>query len=344
VSTVERLQKAPNVTLVALFSPEHGITGKFDQPNIGDAVDEKSGLPVVSLYGDSRQPSREQLDRVDTLVFDIQDIGCRFYTYISTMGLSLQAAAENGKTFIVLDRPNPINGVDVAGPVLDAGSESFVGFHPIPVRHGMTVGELARLFAAELGVGEETLIVAPMQGWRREHAFDQTGLLWINPSPNMRNIDEAILYPGIGLLETTNISVGRGTDTPFELFGAPWIDPTELAAALNGAPAEHMAGLRFTPRRFTPESSKFAGQACGGVQIAITDRARVRPLAAGIEIACVLHALYPDAWEMERYNRLLSNEKTLKAIQQGEPTSAILEMLAPELDAFKIRREKVLLY
>jgi uncharacterized protein YbbC (DUF1343 family) len=341
--TIDVFSDAPNVELVAIFSPEHGIAGTVDE-RIGDARDGATGLPIYSLYGESRKPTPEQLADVDTLVFDIQDIGCRYYTYISTMGLAMQAAAENGKSFVVLDRPNPIGGVEVAGPVLDAGSESFVGFHPIPIRHGMTVGELARMFSAERGLPEGMLRVVTMQGWRRDLSYDQTWVLWTKPSPNMRNLDEAILYPGIGLLETTNVSVGRGTDTPFQVFGAPWINAVELAGALNAAPAEHMAGLQFTARSFTPESSTFAGEACGGVQISITDRGAVRPVAAGLEIARVVRGLYPQEWKVDRYGRLLSSEKTLEAIKEGTPTGEILEMIEPELEGFRARREKYLLY
>ncbi len=340
---IDLLHEAPDVNLVAIFSPEHGIAGALDE-KVGDSRHEPTGLPIHSLYGDSRKPTPEQLADVDALVFDIQDIGCRFYTYISTMGLAMQAAAENGKGFIVLDRPNPINGVDVAGPILDDGAQSFVGFHTIPLRHGMTVGELARLFADEFNLPSDTLTVVPIEGWQRERFYDETGLLWINPSPNMRNLDQALLYPGVGLLETTNLSVGRGTDTPFQLFGAPWIDPVRLAAALNSAPAEHIAGLRFTPRHFTPDSSKFAGERCGGVQISITDRKAVRPITAGLEIARTLRALYPDDWELDRYNRLLASEATLHAIQNGAPTGEILRSFQPGLKAFRARREKALLY
>jgi uncharacterized protein YbbC (DUF1343 family) len=259
ISTAERLHRAEGVQLRALFSPEHGLQGKLDA-KVDDTQDALTGLPVYSLYGENRTPTAASLEGLDTLVFDIQDIGARFYTYISTMGNAMRSAAEHQLRFVVLDRPNPINGVEVEGPILDDGSQSFVGFHTLPVRHGMTVGELAAMFNDELQLGVD-LQVIPVESWRREDYFDRTGLLWVNPSPNMRSLAQAVLYPGIGLLETTNLSVGRGTDTPFEVIGAPWLDGIPLARALNQS---GLAGVRFVPIRFTPDASKFAGQPCGG--------------------------------------------------------------------------------
>ena len=232
VATALLLHQAPNVQLLALFSPEHGIKGTLDTTLISNSRDGATGLKIFSLYGESREPAEDMLEGIDTLVFDIQDIGTRYYTYISTMGNAMRAAARHGLRFMVLDRPNPINGSEVTGPVLDDGSQSFVGFHRIPVRHGMTVGELAMLFNAELQMNLD-LEVIRMEGWKRSDFFSETGLPWIDPSPNMRNLTQALLYPGIGLLETTNLSVGRGTDTPFEVIGAPWLDGVLLAASLN---------------------------------------------------------------------------------------------------------------
>jgi uncharacterized protein YbbC (DUF1343 family) len=226
-TTVKLLHKAEGVELAALFSPEHGFEGK-----IGDARDQATGLKVFSLYGETRKPTPAMLESIDTLVFDIQDIGTRFYTYVSTMGEAMQAAAEQKMRFVVLDRPNPIGGLAVAGPMLDPGKESFVGVHRLPGRHCMTIGELARLFKAELKLDLELEVIA-CEGWRRADAWDATGLTWVNPSPNMRSLTQAFLYPGIGLLETTNLSVGRGTDTPFEVIGAPWLDGQKLAAEMN---------------------------------------------------------------------------------------------------------------
>ena len=316
VPTLKVLHESDELELVALFSPEHGLEGKLDQAQIADAREPTTGLPIYSLYGETRRPTQESLAQIDTLVFDIQDIGTRFYTYISTMGNAMQAAAESGLRFVVLDRPNPINGVDVSGPVLDPGRESFVGFHTLPVRHGMTIGELARMFKEELSLSLE-LEVIPLQGWKRADFFDRTGLLWINPSPNMRSLTEAILYPGIGLLETTNVSVGRGTDTPFEVIGAPWLDGRRLAAELNQA---GLPGVCFVPIRFSPTASTHAGQACGGVNVVITDRSQFEPLRTGLEIARRLHALYGDQWKVSAYDRLLGNAATLEALIAGKTT------------------------
>jgi uncharacterized protein YbbC (DUF1343 family)/CubicO group peptidase (beta-lactamase class C family) len=340
VRTAEIIFKHPDVNLIALFSPEHGIAGKLDVPGIKNSSDSATQLKIYSLYGKTRTPTQESLKGLDTLVFDIQDIGTRFYTYISTMGNAMQAAAGNKLRFVVLDRPNPINGIDVAGPVLDTGSESFVGFHQLPVRHGMTAGELARMFDAELKLNLD-LHVVRLQGWKRSDFYDATGLSWINPSPNMRNLNEALLYPGIGLLETTNLSVGRGTDTPFELVGAPWIDGVALAEKLNSS---ELSGIRFVPTRFIPESSKFQGKQCGGVHLIITNRSKLQPLRLGFEFARQLRSLYLQKWETANYNRLLSNRKTLEAVLRGKEVDEIEIVYRPELRTFKKRRSAFLLY
>jgi uncharacterized protein YbbC (DUF1343 family) len=338
--TYKLLYDAPEVNLVKLFSPEHGIAGKLDVPEIKDSQDPTTGLVIVSLYGKSRKPTAESLRGIDMLVFDIQDIGTRFYTYISTMGYAMQAAAEQDISFVVLDRPNPINGVTVNGPLLDEGKQSFVGFHTIPVRHGMTVGELARLFRHELNLELELHVVA-VEGWRRADYFDRTGLLWVNPSPNMRCLNQALLYPGVGLLETTNLSVGRGTDTPFEVIGAPWIDPRRFAAALNRADTP---GVRFVPLYFRPSTSKFAGERCGGVAMVVVNRDACRPLAVGLQVARQLRQLYPDQWETQDYDRLLGNQATLNAVLAAEPFRAIEALWQTDLDRFRTRRSRFLLY
>ena len=339
-STVELLQAAKNLQLVALLGPEHGFTGKLDLPKIGDSLDEKTGLSIFSLYGETRRPTSEMLKDVDTIVFDIQDVGCRFYTYISTMGEAMRAAAEHQKRFVVLDRPNPINGVEIAGPMLDSGKESFVGYHNLPIRHGMTIGELAKMFNDELQLGVNLEVVS-CEGWLRRAAWDSTGLTWVNPSPNMRSLTEAFLYPGIGLLETTNISVGRGTDTPFEIVGAPWIDGCRLAAALND---REISGVSFVPIQFTPTSSIFANELCGGINIAITNRSKFEPVRVGFEIAHHLRALFPDKWESNGYLRLLGNEQTYRAAVDGK-TAAEIEMIARQgLTEFISRRAKYLIY
>jgi len=339
-STVELLHNARNVKLIALFSPEHGFEGKLDIAKIGDTKDQSTGLKVHSLYGETRRPTEAMLADVDTLVFDIQDIGARFYTYVSTMGEAMQAAAEHRKRFVVLDRPNPINGVDVAGPMLDAGRESFVGFHRLPVRHGMTTGELARLLKQELKLDLE-LEVVKCEGWKRTDAWDATGLVWVNPSPNMRSLTQAWLYPGIGLLETTNLSVGRGTDTPFEVIGAPWIDGRKLAAALR---SQSIKGATFVPIEFTPTTSKFAGEKCGGVNIIITDRQHFEPVRTGLEIAAQLRRLYEKDWDAKASLRLLGNQATLEAILAGKPADEIAAVARDGVEDFMQRRASVLLY
>ena len=337
---VDLLGASPSVELAALFSPEHGLEGTLDVAEIDDGRDGQSGLRVFSLYGRTRRPTAQMLTGLDALVFDIQDAGARFYTYISTMGEAMQAAAEHGIGFVVLDRPNPINGRDVAGPMLDAGKESFVAFHRLPVRHGMTVGELARMFDAELGLGLEVRVV-PTAGWRRADFYDATGLRWVNPSPNLRGLTAALLYPGIGLLETTNLSVGRGTDTPFEVLGAPWIDDFGLARCLNGC---GLPGVRFVPVVFTPASSTCQGELCGGVSILVTGRGAFRPVRTGLEVARQLRILYPNVWDASAYGRLLGNERTLAAVLAGEPVDAIEAMNQPELEEFLERRSRFLLY
>jgi len=340
VSTIRLLHAAKDVKLAALFSPEHGIAGKLDIPRIGDSKDPGSGLKIHSLYGKTRTPTAEMLKDVDTLVFDIQDVGARFYTYVSTMGYAMRAAAKHKLRFVVLDRPNPINGVDVQGPVLDAGSESFVGCHTLPVRHGMTAGELAKMFNAEWKLGLD-LHVVPVEGWNRRDFFDATSLRWVNPSPNMRSLTQAVLYPGIGLLETTNLSVGRGTDTPFEVVGAPWIDGVKLARALNAA---GLPGVRFVPIEFTPTASRYKGRKCGGVNVVITNRGTFHPLRTGLEFARQLRLLFPRDWEMKNFNRLLSDRTTYNAVLGGKTVCEIRAGYREELDEFRTRRAKFLVY
>ena len=328
------------MALKTLFSPEHGLEGKLDIPKIGDQQDAATGLKVFSLYGETRVPTAESLEGIDTLVFDIQDIGCRFYTYVSTMGNAMKAAGEHKIRFVVLDRVNPISGVDVQGPVLDEGSETFVGYHSLPVRHGMTTGELASMIRAELKLDVDLEII-PVEGWTRNQMFDQTGLVWTNPSPNMRSLTEAMLYPGVGLIEMTNVSVGRGTDTPFEVVGAPWIDARRFAAHLNNA---GLAGVRFVPVRFAPASSKFAGETCNGVNIIVTDRARFHPLSTGIQLMCSLKALHSEQWDRKNLNTLLCSRKTIEAIEAGRSVNEIEPLWAEELARFLNRRRRFLRY
>jgi uncharacterized protein YbbC (DUF1343 family)/CubicO group peptidase (beta-lactamase class C family) len=338
-ATIDVLFHAPEIHLVALYCPEHGIRGQLDAA-VPDSKDDATGLPIWSLYGKTHRPTREMLEGVDVLVYDIQDIGVRYYTYITTLGLVLEAARERGIPVMVLDRPNPIGGIAVDGPVRDEEFASFIAYHALPVRHGMTVGELARLFNAERKIGAE-LTVVPCEGWHRCDFFDRTGLVWVNPSPNMRSLTEALLYPGVGLLEATNLSVGRGTDTPFERIGAPWIEPRGFAQALN---ALKLPGVRFVPFRFTPNARQYAGQECGGVQIAITDWSRFNPLDLGLGLAVVLRRLYPEQWRPEGFLKMLADRAAYQALRDGQDIKAIRATWQAELEEFQRVRSRYLLY
>jgi uncharacterized protein YbbC (DUF1343 family) len=333
------LFKAPGVKLTALFSPEHGIRGLADE-KVSDTKDEQTGLPIYSLYGESRRPKAEQLKDLDALVYDIQDVGARFYTYISTLGYLLEEAAKMKLPVFILDRPNPINGVDVEGPLADSDKFSFTSYHAIPVRHGMTVGELARLYNEQRKIGTDVRVIR-MQGWRRAMWFDATNLTWINPSPNMRSLTEATLYPGVCLLETTNVSVGRGTNTPFELVGAPWLDGQKIASYLN---ARQLAGVRFVPVRFTPSAGTHKDQECGGVNIVVTDRTRLQSVALGIEIAAALHQLYPSDWKVDGFVRLLANSEAFGRLKRGDSAESIVRSWSNSLEQFRAARASALLY
>lgn len=338
-TTIDLLARAEGVKLVALFSPEHGIRGAVDA-KVPDGRDEATGLPIFSLYGKSRKPTPANLEGVDILVYDIQDIGARFYTYISTLGLVLEAAKERGIGVVVLDRPNPIGGLAVAGPVRDPEFESFIAHHALPVRHGMTVGELARLFNAERGIGAD-LAVIPCEGWRRGDLFDRTGLLWVNPSPNIRSLTEALIYPGVGLLEASNLATGRGTDTPFERLGAPWIDPVAFALELN---ARGLPGARFVPARFTPAERQYKGEECGGVLVEITDQGRFEPVRLGLAIALTLRKLYPDEWKPRGFARMVADRATDAAVRAGRDLDEVEALWRDELAAFRAVRARHLIY
>jgi uncharacterized protein YbbC (DUF1343 family) len=337
--TIDVLRAAPGVTLVALFSPEHGIRAAADG-FVGDGKDAKSGLPVYSLYGKRTRPAAAELAGIDTLVLDLADAGVRFFTYETTLGYLLETAAEQKLRLVVLDRPNPLGGVVVEGPLLERSRTSFVGYHPLPVRHGLTLGELATLFNQERKIGAD-LVVVRMEGWRRAQLFDATGLAWVNPSPNLRSFGAALLYPGVALIEATNVSVGRGTARPFEQIGAPWIDGARLAAALT---EQKLAGVRFEATSFTPESSAFAKERCGGVAITVTDRARLSPVRLGLAIASALAKLYPREWESKNLITLLGHEPTVQAVLRGESLEAIEAGYAPELARFVEERKRYLLY
>jgi uncharacterized protein YbbC (DUF1343 family)/CubicO group peptidase (beta-lactamase class C family) len=339
-ATADVLHAADGMKVVALFSPEHGIRGELDESNITDGTDPKTGLPVFSLYGKRRKPDAETLKGIDTLVYDIQDIGCRYYTYISTLGNVLEAAAEHKVKVVVLDRPNPIGGVAIDGPLTDAGRESFIAYHALPIRHGMTVGELAKLFAAERKLAVD-LEVVKCDGWRRGDLFDRTTLTWVNPSPNMRGLTAALLYPGIGLLETTNVSVGRGTERPFEWVGAPWLNGPKLAATLNTA---GLPGVRFVPMQLTPTASVHARKECGGVNFIVHDWARFDPLKTGLTVAVALRDLFPEQWETKNYDRLLVHESTYKAFKAGKSVADLMKPWAADVRSFRERRKPFLLY
>jgi uncharacterized protein YbbC (DUF1343 family) len=338
-STIDILYSAPKVKLVALFSPEHGMRGDVDAA-VEDSKDQKTGLPIYSLYGKQKKPTREQMQGLDAVVVDLQDIGCRFYTYITTLGYVMEAAAASNVQIIVLDRPNPLGGEVVEGPVNDADKPSFVAYHPLPVRHGMTIGELAWLFNVERGISCN-LLVFRMENWEREMTFDRTGLLWRNPSPNMRSLHAAWLYPGVGLLETTNVSVGRGTDKPFEMIGAPWIDGVRWAQELS---RESVAGIRFVPCEFKPVSSVHANKTCQGVQIVIEDRSKVNPVQLGFALAVTLKRLYSPEWEWKKMATLLVNDELMKMLEKGTTVQSMLEQNKKNLEGFLKVREKYLLY
>lgn len=327
------------VKVTALFSPEHGFAGIVDEP-VKDARHPETGLPIYSLYGEHKAPTAEMLRGVDALVFDIQDIGCRFYTYVSTMGLAMEAAAQHGVRMVVLDRVNPINGVAVEGSLTDSDKRSFVAHHSIPLRHGMTVGELAKLFQAERAPRCD-LQVIPCSGWKREMWYDQTGLRWVNPSPNMRSLTAATLYPGVGMLEFTNISVGRGTDAPFELFGAPWLNADALVQHLL---KRNLPGFACMPLQFTPNASKFANEVCHGLRFTVVDRKRFQPVRLGVEIACALRRLHPREWEHERLMTLLTDGKAYEMIVRGADADEVWEYMQRQASAFRRRRGRYLLY
>jgi len=338
-STIDLIYKSGVCRLVALFSPEHGIRGIMDQ-SVSSSVDGTTGLPIYSLYGATVRPSAEMLRGIDALVYDIQDVGVRFYTYSTTMAYCLEEAARAKIPFYILDRPNPIGGLVVEGPLLDADKTSFVGYMPLPIRHGMTLGELARFINAEKKIGADLHVIA-MEGWRRGDYLCDTGQLWVNPSPNMRSLLEAVFYPGVCLLEGTNVSVGRGTDRPFEVIGAPWIEPRSLAAALKMA---RVPGVEFLPLFFTPTSSTYQGQLCGGVNLLLTDRKTFQPVLTGLTLISTLHRLYGDKFETEKTMRLLGNQQALNALKRGETPARILKAAAPALREFLTKRQKALIY
>lgn len=335
------------VKVTALFSPEHGLWGTApDGEKIGSQTHPVYNLPVYSLYGKTQKPTSDMLRDIDVLVFDIQDIGARFYTYVYTMSLAMEAAAENSKTFVVLDRPNPINGISVEGNILEPSQASFVGLYPIPVRHGMTAGELARMFNGQgwlAGQVEAKLVVIPMEGWSRRMWYDQTGLRFIKTSPNMPNLETAAIYPGLCLLEGTNVSEGRGTNMPFRQFGAPWIDSTLLAKQLN---ALNLPEMRFEPVSFTPTSSKYKGRECHGVRIIVSDRDKLEPYISGIRIVNEIYRMYLEQfkWRASHFDRLCGTSKIRNAITSNSSLEALHNEWRIELESFLKIRAEYLIY
>jgi uncharacterized protein YbbC (DUF1343 family)/CubicO group peptidase (beta-lactamase class C family) len=341
--TIDVLANVPGISLDAIFSPEHGVTGTLDTTDVKNTKDVATGVTVYSVYGPTdaaRRPPMDVLKRLDAVVIDLADAGVRFYTYEATTGYFLEAAAKGGVEIVILDRPNPITGSFVQGPVSDPGQEKFTNYFLAPVRHGMTLGELAKMFNAERHIGAK-LEVVPIEGWQPGDWFDSTGLEWVNPSPNLRSLTEATLYPGVALIEGTNVSVGRGTDTPFEVVGAPWIKSTELAAYLN---ARSIQSVRFVPIVFTPSSSNFAGEPCQGVNLIILDRNTVDSPELGIELASALHKLYPNDFKLEKMADLLVNQTVFEALAAGEDPRRIAEDWQEHLQEFVRLREKYLLY
>ena len=336
------VMRQAGVTVSALFSPEHGFRGREDRPGIQDSIDERSGVKIFSLYGATTRPTPEMLRGVDALVFDIQDVGARFYTYETTMAYALEAAAKAGIPIYVLDRPNPITGTHVEGPLLDPDKTSFVGYFPgLPVRHGMTMGELARLYNAEKKIGADLRVIS-MQGWQRGDWLDSTNLPWVNPSPNMRSLNAALLYPGLCLLEySKNYSVGRGTDSPFEQVGADFIGGRELAAYLN---LRQIPGVRVYPTSFTPAESNFRGVRIEGVRFVVTNRELFDSTRLGLEVAAAVAKLYPGKIDFTASKRLIGSDDVIRRLQAGEDPRTIEQSLTDPVAGFVKLREPYLLY
>jgi uncharacterized protein YbbC (DUF1343 family) len=338
-TTVDVLSRAAGVQLVALFSPEHGLAGRNDE-KIASSKDPSTGLPVYSLYGETLRPTDEMLKGIDALVFDVQDAGVRFYTYTATMAYCMEEAAKRNIAFFVLDRPNPLGGQIVEGPMLDADKTNFVGYFPLPVRYGLTIGELAQFFNAENHIGADLHVIA-MKNWHRNYFFESTGIRWIPPSPNLRTTKGSILYPGIEILQNAGVSVGRGTETPFEEFGAPWLNGDDVAAALN---EHHLPGVHFAAKPFIPIAGLYAGQRCGGVAARVTDRAVVRSMRVGLEVAAILQKLYPQQFDVSKLITLVGNSDTIQQLQSGVAPDKIVASWSDSLAVFEQIRRKYFLY
>ncbi len=337
--TIDLLQSAHDVQMVAVFTPEHGLNGDVDKP-IADGREPETGLPVFSLYGKVRRPTAAALEGMDALVFDVQDAGVRFYTYVTTMAYAMEAAANKGIPFYVLDRPDPISAAVVQGPILDDDLRSFTGYFALPVRYGMTIGELAQLFNVENRIGAE-LHVVRMHGYKRAAWYDETGLQWVSPSPNLRSLRAAALYPAVALLEGANVSVGRGTDTPFERIGAPWIDGRALASYLN---RRGISGVSFSPVDFVPAASPFKGRRCHGIEIDLLDRRLLDAPALGVELAGALYRLYSETFRLEDTLGLIGARRVVQALKDGEDPRSIVQRWQPPLEGFVQLRARYLLY
>ncbi|MGX1194416.1 uncharacterized protein YbbC (DUF1343 family) [Metabacillus sp. SLBN-84] len=343
-SIVDQLHNDPEIELTALFGPEHGVRGDAQAGSYVEFyIDEKTGLPVYSLYGATKKPTPEMLENVEILLFDIQDVGTRYYTYIYTMAYAMEAAKENNIPIVVLDRPNPQGGDSVDGPVLEPEASSFIGLYPIPTKHGMTVGELASLFNEEFNIGAD-LTVVKMKGWKRSMDYDDTGLPFVLPSPNMPTVSTAFVYPATGLIEGTNLSEGRGTTKPFELIGAPFINSTDLAAELN---ALSLPGVKFRAASFTPMFSKHAGKLSHGIEVYVTDREEFDAVPTGLHIIKTVHDMYPEDFQFlsnNFFDKLIGNTWTRPMILEGAAVSDITGKYKKDLDAFKKVRKEYLIY
>lgn len=338
-ATADAFYKSTDISLKVFFGPEHGIRGAVDE-RVPDSADPKTGIPVISLYGPRTAPEPSHLVGIDALVYDIQDIGCRYYTYVSTLVHCMRAAATAGLPLTILDRPNPIGGGQIEGPVADSDKLSFVAIHPMPIRHGMTLGELAMLVNRD-AERKCDLTVVKVEGWKRRDWFDATGGEWVDPSPNMRSLVQANIYPGPAQLEFTNVSVGRGTATPFQLFGAPWLDHFRFVDTLS---AMQLPGIGFVPRTFKPTASKFAGEECKGAELIVTNRDTFRPVETGVAMAIALRKVASKQWEMSRWQTLLCHKATYDAVEQGAELKDVTKLWEPSVRQFKNARQKVLLY
>jgi uncharacterized protein YbbC (DUF1343 family) len=338
-TTIDALTHAPGIQVVALFTPEHGLGGNKDE-NVSSAKDPVSGLPVYSLYGETRRPTDEMLAGIDALVFDVQDAGVRFYTYTTTMGYCMEEAAKRKIAFFVLDRPDPIGGEIVEGPLLDADKISFTAYFRLPVRYALTIGELAQLFNEENHIQCDLRVIA-MKNWRRNYFYEETGLRWLPPSPNLRTLKGSVLYPGLEILQNGGVSVGRGTEAPFEEFGAPWMHGEDVAARLN---ERHIPGVRFVAADFIPVAGLYAAERCGGVAIRVLDKRAVHTMTMGMEVASVLRQLYADHFDVQKMLFLVGNGQTIRQLQEGVPSTEIVNSWDADLKTYEVMRRKYLLY